>query len=423
MTRSRRRSPSGSRSSAATSHQRRHPGRRRRTSSSGNSRTEGAGWAQTRPAPLGASGPYSATPSRASTARETRPGAPFVRTALGLLERGPAVDGGERGGRVEVVRRGPRGSPRRGRRRAARRAGTRPRASGRGARRRPGGPGRSTPSRRGSGGRAGRAGSRPGRRRRGAAADTKTRLPLDLDIFSPSSATMPAWTYALAKGYSPVSDLGVRGAHLVVREGEVGAAALHVEAHAEVVEGDGDALDVPAGPAAAERAAVPARLALTGGHPQHRVEGVLLARAVGVAAALGGQQPHRLGVQAGHLAEVRVGLHGEVDVALELVRGARVPQPLDERHDAGYRLDGADVVLRGQHPQGGHVLAEERGLALGELGPVVAVADRRARGAGRRRRSRSGRSEPAAWCRATRAERGRTRCRSPRDRCGSRRTA
>ena len=90
--------------------------------------------------------------------------------------------------------------------------------------------------------------------------------------------------------------------------------------------------------------------------------------------------------RSGHLAEVRVGLDGEVDVAFELVGGARVPQPLDERHDAGYGLDGADVVLRRQHPQGGHVLAEEGGLALGELGPVVPVADRPAPAAGRRRR-------------------------------------
>ena len=40
----------------------------------------------------------------------------------------------------------------------------------------------------------------------------------------------------------------------------------------------------------------------------------------------------------------------------------------------GYRLDRADVVPRRQHPQGGHVLAEQRGLALGERRPVLAVA-------------------------------------------------
>lgn len=121
------------------------------------------------------------------------------------------------------------------------------------------------------------------------------------------------------------------------------------------------------------RGAVPAGLALAGGHPQHRVQRVLLARTVRVAAALGGQQPHGGRVEVGDPAEVRVGLDGEVDVPFELVGGTGVPQPLDERHDPGYRLDRADVVLRGQHPQGGHVLAEEGRLLLGEGGPVEAV--------------------------------------------------
>ena len=71
---------------------------------------------------------------------------------------------------------------------------------------------------------------------------------------------------------------------------------------------------------------------------------------------------------------MRVALDGEVDVAVKFVRGTGVPEPFDERHDAGYRLHRADVVLRGQHAQGGHVLPEERGLALRELGPVLPVA-------------------------------------------------
>lgn len=160
----------------------------------------------------------------------------------------------------------------------------------------------------------------------------------------------------------------------MVREGEVGAAALDVEAHAEVVEGDGHALDVPAGAAGAEGGAVPAGLALAGRHPQHRVDGVLLARTVRVAASLGGQQPHGGGVEMRDRAEVRVGLDGEVDVAFQLVGGAEVAQPFHERDDAGYRLDGAYVLLRREHPQGGHVLAEEGGLLLGEGDPVDAVA-------------------------------------------------
>lgn len=160
----------------------------------------------------------------------------------------------------------------------------------------------------------------------------------------------------------------------MVREDQVGAAALDVEGHAQVVECDGHALDVPARPAPAERAAVPARLALAGCHPEHRVDGVLLARAVRIAAAFGGQHPHGGRVQAGDLAEVPVGLDGEVDVAVDLVGGAELTEPLDDRDDAGYGLDRACVVPGRQHPQGRHVLAEQGGLLLGERGPVDAVA-------------------------------------------------
>lgn len=76
----------------------------------------------------------------------------------------------------------------------------------------------------------------------------------------------------------------------------------------------------------------------------------------------------------GDAAEVRVRLDGEVDVALQLVGRAGVTQPLDERDDAGYGLDGAYVVLGREHPQRRHVLAEEGGLLLGEGGPVDPVA-------------------------------------------------
>ena len=97
------------------------------------------------------------------------------------------------------------------------------------------------------------------------------------------------------------------GAHLVVREDQVGAAALDVEGDAEVLQRDGGALDVPARAARAERAAVPRRLALALGPPQQRVERVALARPVGVAAALGEDLQHLArGSSSRHRAEPRV---------------------------------------------------------------------------------------------------------------------
>ena len=86
-------------------------------------------------------------------------------------------------------------------------------------------------------------------------------------------------------------DPGVRRAHLVVREHQVAAARLHVEGRAEVLGGDRRALHVPAGPPGPE-ARLPGRLARPLRPPDERVERVLLAWPVRVAAALGGQLGH-----------------------------------------------------------------------------------------------------------------------------------
>ena len=66
----------------------------------------------------------------------------------------------------------------------------------------------------------------------------------------------------------------------MVREDQVAAAALDVERHAEVLQRDRGALDVPAGAAVAE-GGVPRGLARALGLPEQAVERVLLAGAVG----------------------------------------------------------------------------------------------------------------------------------------------
>ena len=81
--------------------------------------------------------------------------------------------------------------------------------------------------------------------------------------------------------------LGVHGGVLVVREDQVAAAALHVEAHADGVQRDRGALDVPARAAGDAPRAGPRGLARALAAPQHRVQRLALARPVGVAAALG----------------------------------------------------------------------------------------------------------------------------------------
>ena len=220
-----------------------------------------------------------------------------------------------------VGRRRPRGSP------------TAPRASGRaGPARRRAGRG-CTPSRCGSAGRGGRAGSPSGRRRRRAACETRTRLPLDLLIFAPSKPDHRLVDVVPGEDVVAGERRRLDGAHLVVREDEVAAPALDVDLGAEPVEGDRRALDVPAGPPGAEDVVVPRRLARAGGAPEQRVERVALALAVGVTAALDEDGGHLLAGPPGDRAEVGRRREVEVDVLAAHRRepGAGRPQPRSRR--------------------------------------------------------------------------------------------
>ena len=102
----------------------------------------------------------------------------------------------------------------------------------------------------------------------------------------------------------PRDTFGVGGGELVVREDQVAAAALDVQAGADAAERDRRAFDVPTGPAGAERRR-PAGLAGPLRPPHQRVEFVALARAVRVAAAFGEQPQHGVAVVAGLVAELR----------------------------------------------------------------------------------------------------------------------
>ncbi|MCW2582617.1 MAG: cysS, partial [Klenkia sp.] len=89
----------------------------------------------------------------------------------------------------------------------------------------------------------------------------------------------------LGEGLGAGERLGVHGGELVVREDQVAAAGLHVEAHPDRVQGDGGALDVPAGSARDTAGPGPGRLTGALATPQHRVEAVALPGPVGIAAA------------------------------------------------------------------------------------------------------------------------------------------
>ena len=236
---------------------------------------------------------------------------------------------------------GPAGEPRRPRRgaRARCRAVLRPRRARR----------RSTPSRCGSGGRAAPAGSPSGRRRSSRSFETKTRLPLDFDIFSPSRPTIPACDVGAWRGARRAGDLRVRRAHLVVREDQVAAAALHVERRCRGARGRSRCTRCasragprPKGesqPGSPGRSARHSRqssgsfLPGRSGSPPRSAKSASISRAS----------------QAGHGAEGRVGRRRRSrGRRRRCVGGAGVAELLDELDDQRDRLDGADVVVRGE---------------------------------------------------------------------------
>jgi hypothetical protein len=158
----------------------------------------------------------------------------------------------------------------------------------------------------------------------------------------------------------------------------------------ELPERDDGALDVPAGPAAADHA-VPRGLARALDAPQQRIQRVALAGTLRVAAALGGQRGHGGAVVAALVAELpgaRLARARDVEVevlgaGLEGVgRRDRVGRPAadelgDRARDLVDDLGDAHVGVGRQDPERLHVGAEQLHLLGGEVAPV----DARGRGA------------------------------------------
>ena len=135
----------------------------------------------------------------------------------------------------------------------------------------------------------------------------------------------------------------------MVREQQVGAAAVDVELLAEVAPGHGAALDVPARAPAAP-GAVPAGKVRRAGLPQHEVAGVALVG--GYVHAGAGDQVVR--AAAGQCAVLREAGHREQHVALRGVGVAAGDQCLDDRDHfrhvgGGARLDVGWCVADGRH--------------------------------------------------------------------------
>ena len=147
----------------------------------------------------------------------------------------------------------------------------------------------------------------------------------------------------------------------MVREREIRATALNVEALTQAVGGNRRALNVPTRPARTKRS-LPAWLPRASGTPHQRVQRVLLARAIRVATALREELRHLLCRVIGLVTEVLGGTLAEVHIRVlvigELVGRAIFQQLLDHFHDLAYGLNGADVVARWNHRQVFHIGAE-----------------------------------------------------------------
>lgn len=151
---------------------------------------------------------------------------------------------------------------------------------------------------------------------------------------------------------------------LMVREDEVGTAAVDVERVAEDLGAHGRALDVPARTAAAPLG-FPLGLARLGALPEHEVERIALAGShVDAGARL--QVVDRLAGEAAIVLELA---HGEVDVTVgPLVGVALLLKLLDEAEHFGDVVGGAGLVRGREAAEREHVLLHRAAELLGELG-------------------------------------------------------
>ena len=168
--------------------------------------------------------------------------------------------------------------------------------------------------------------------------------------------------------------LGLGALVLVMREHQVGAAAVDIERQAQVLARHSRALDVPAGTALAPRA-FPRRLAGFGGLPQREVQMVALAifQALAVGAQLAMTAFHLVDVATGQRTVISVAAHAEINVALDLVRMAAIDEFLDEPDHLGDLLGCARAHIGVLHVHGVHIVKEGLRIFSGNLGCAAAL--------------------------------------------------
>src|SRR5215212_5512185 len=114
----------------------------------------------------------------------------------------------------------------------------------------------------------------------------------------------------------------------MVREDEIGAAAVDVDARTEIAAGHGRALDVPPRPAGSIQR-IPGWLVGERFLPEHEVEWIAFVWVVGCIASLVGDGQHLVARNVAQLAELRIAADRKVDVAADLVGVALVNESPD----------------------------------------------------------------------------------------------
>ena len=129
----------------------------------------------------------------------------------------------------------------------------------------------------------------------------------------------------------------LRALILVVREAQIRAAAMDVEGQMEILLGHGRAFDMPTGTAFAPRRR-PARLAWLRRLPEREIERIALAifQALAIGAQFTVARFHLVHIAVREFAIRRIGTHGEVHIAINLIRMAFVDQAL---HELDHRVD------------------------------------------------------------------------------------
>ncbi len=153
---------------------------------------------------------------------------------------------------------------------------------------------------------------------------------------------------------------------LVMREDQILAAAVDIEALAQIPPGHRTALDMPAWPPTAP-GTVPAGKVGRGGLPQHEIAGVALVRRDIDARA--GEQFVR--AAAGQLAVIGIAGDGEQHVALGRIGVAAGDQAFDQDDHLGDVLGGTRLDIGGQGAQRGHVLVKFRRGGGGDGGDAL----------------------------------------------------